>query len=96
MYVAGFYRRFTMLPVEEAIVEKLRNDGPCLFDEVVTGIPNFSWGEIFAAVDCMSRDGRVCLRPLGFSTYQLSLGSGLAYSSSMSSPTGQEIKTETL
>lgn len=62
-----------MLPLEEAIVEKLRNDGPCCFDEVVMGVPNFSWGEIFVAVGCMSRDGRVCLRKLGYSTYQLSL-----------------------
>jgi len=80
-----------MLPLEEAIVEKLRNEGPCCFDEVVTGLPNFSWGQIFVAVDCMSRDGRVFLRQLGHSTYQVSLGSGFAYSSSTSSPTGPEI-----
>jgi hypothetical protein len=64
-----------MLPIEEAIIEKLRS-GPCCFDEVVTGLPNFSWAEIFVAVDCMSRDGRVFLRQLGFSTYQVYLGSG--------------------
>jgi hypothetical protein len=63
-----------MLPIEEAIIEKLRS-GPCCFDEVVTGLPNFSWGEIFVAVDGMSRDGRVFLRQLGYSTYQISLGS---------------------
>jgi len=61
--------------LEEAIVEKLRNDGPCCFDDVVAGLPNFSWGQIFVAVDCMSRDGRVFLRQLGYSTYQISLGS---------------------
>ena len=64
-----------MLPIEEAIIEKLRS-GPCCFDEIVTGLPNFSWAEIFVAVDCMSRDGRVFLRQLGFSTYQVYLGSG--------------------
>ena len=53
-----------MLPIEEAIMEKLRS-GPCCFDEIVTYLPNFSWGEIFVAVDCMSRDGRVVLRQLG-------------------------------
>ena len=78
-----------MLPLEEAIVEKLRNDGPCCFDDVVAGLPNFSWGQIFVAVDGMSRDGRVCLRQLGYSTYQISLGSQRAYSSSTSSQTGQ-------
>lgn len=80
-----------MRPLEEAIVEKLRNDGPCRFDELVTGFPNFSWGQIFVAVDCMSRDGRVFLRQLGFSTYQVSLGSELAYTSARSSPTKHEI-----
>jgi len=61
--------------LEEAIVEKLRNDGPCCFDDVVAGLPNFGWGQIFVAVDCMSQDGRVFLRQLGYSTYQISLGS---------------------
>ena len=72
-----------MLPIEEAIMEKLRS-GPCCFDEVVTYLPNFSWGEIFVAVDCMSRDGRVVLRHLSYSTYQISLGSQFAYASSTS------------
>ena len=77
-----------MLPIEEAIIEKLRS-GPCCFDEVVTHFPNCSWGEIFVAVDGMSRDGRVLLRQLGYSTYQLSLGSEVTYSGSTSSQTGQ-------
>jgi hypothetical protein len=51
-----------MLSIEEAIIEKLRG-GPCSFDEVVTGLSNFSWGDVFVAVDCMSRAGRVCLSP---------------------------------
>ena len=63
-----------MLPIEEAILDKLRS-GPTRFDEVVTGLPNLSWGEVFVAVDSMSRDGRVFLRQVGFSTYQISLGS---------------------
>ena len=63
-----------MLPIEEAIIEKLRS-GPCCFDDVVTSLPNFSWGELFVAVECMSRDGRVSLLQIGYSTYQISLGS---------------------
>ena len=61
-----------MTHIEEAIIEKLRS-GPCCFDEVVTHLPNSSWGEIFVAVDCMSRDGRVLLRQLGYSTYEIAL-----------------------
>jgi hypothetical protein len=67
-----------VLSIEEAIIEKLRS-GPCCFDDVVTELSNFSWGEVFVAVDCMSRDGRVFLRQLGYSTYQLSLGSQVSY-----------------
>jgi hypothetical protein len=78
-----------MLPIEEAIIEKLRS-GPCCFDEVVTCLPNFGWGEIFVAVDCMSRDGRVFLRQLGFSTYQISLGSQRKKYSSASSAKGMQ------
>ena len=51
-----------MLPLEGAIVEKLQKDGPCFFDDVVTILPNSSWGEIFAVVDRISRDGRLALR----------------------------------
>ena len=46
-----------MLPIEHAILEKLRSD-PCCFDEVVTALPHFSWGEVFVAVDsCRETDG---------------------------------------
>ena len=54
--------------------------------DVVMGLPKFSWGQIFSAVDCISRNGRVFLRQVGYSTYEMSL-SQLAYSSSTSSQT---------
>ena len=64
-----------MLPLEEAIIEKLRQGGPCCLDDVVTDLPDFSWGEIFLAVDRMSRNGRLSLLQLGYSTYQITLKS---------------------
>lgn len=64
-----------MLTVEKAIEEKLRTEGPCGFEEVVMALPKFSWPQIFVAVDCMSREGRLSLYQLGYSTYQISLGS---------------------
>ena len=63
-----------MLPIEEAIIEKLQS-GPCLFDDVVSELSNFSWAEVSVAVERMSWDGRVSLLRLGYATYQLSLGS---------------------
>ena len=62
-----------MMPVEATIIELLRSSGPCGLDDVVTYLPNLSWGEVFGAVDRMSRDGRVLLRQLGYSTYQITL-----------------------
>ena len=62
-----------MSPIEDAIVETLRRSGPCCLDDVVTSLPSFSWGVVFGAVDRMSRDGRLSLRQLGYSTYQLQL-----------------------
>ncbi len=62
-----------MLPLEEAIIEKLRKDGPCSLDDVVVYLSRFSTGDIFLAIDRMSIDGRVLLRQLGYSTYELTL-----------------------
>jgi hypothetical protein len=70
-----------MRPIEEEIIIKLRN-GPCGFDDVVTELPDFSWGQVFDAVDCMSRDGRISLRQHSFSSYQLSLGPMFVYTNS--------------
>ena len=69
-----------MQPIERAILDKSRS-GPCCFDDIVTDFPEVSWGELFIAVDCMSRDGRVSLLQIGYSTYQVSLGSRFAHSS---------------
>lgn len=47
-----------MMPVEEAIVEKLWENGPCFLDDIVTSIPNSSWGIIFAAlIGCRGTGG---------------------------------------
>jgi len=62
-----------MMLIEAAIAKTLQRSGPCCLDDVVTSLPNSSWGEVFAAVDRMSRDGRVLLRQRGFSAYQITL-----------------------
>jgi hypothetical protein len=73
--------------VEEAVIEMLQRTGPCSLDDVASYLPNLGWGEVFVAVDRMSRDGRVLLRQRGYSTYQITLPSQLA---SPRSPAGQE------
>ena len=63
------------MPIEAAIVETLRRSGPCCLDDVVTSLPSFSWREVFVAIDRMSRNGRVLLHQVGYSTYQIALHS---------------------
>jgi len=82
-------RFYAMKPIEEAILDKLRESGSCCFDEVFTYLPDLTWGEVFAAVDRMSRDGRLSLRQLGYSTYEVSLGPRFVHASSTSSQPGQ-------
>jgi hypothetical protein len=75
---------------EEVVIETLRKSGPCSFDDLIRYLPNLSWGEVFVAVDQMSRDGRLLirrrllLRPLGSSSYQITLPSQLTSPRSLS------------
>ena len=76
-----------MVPIEDAIIETLRS-GPCCFNDLVTGLPEFSWAERFVTVDCMSRDRRVFLRQLDYSAYQVSLASLLHLQFTIELPKG--------
>jgi hypothetical protein len=58
---------------EKAVLEMVRKCGPCCLDDLVAKLPSFSWGEVFVAVDRMSRDGRLLLRQRGYSSYQITL-----------------------
>ncbi len=78
------------MPIEEAIIEQLRLHGPCCLDDVATYLPDFSWAQVFLAVDRMSRKGGVLYYRLGSSTYQIALRSQIVESSSTS---GQKVPT---
>jgi hypothetical protein len=60
---------------EEAVIEMLQRTGPCSMDDIVMQLPDLSWREIFVAINRLSRDGRVVLREVGYSTYQIGLPS---------------------
>lgn len=59
--------------LQDAVIDILARTRPCTMDDVVGALPNHNWNEVFIAVDEMSRDGRVVLRRLSESGYQLSL-----------------------
>ena len=60
---------------EEFIIDMLQRTGPCCLDDLVRYLPNLNWSKVFVAVDRMSRDGRLLLRQLGYSTYPIMLRS---------------------
>jgi hypothetical protein len=64
---------------EKCVIEMLQKTGPSCFDDLVRYLTHLSWGEVFVAIDRMSRDGRVLLRHLGYSTYQVTLSAQFAF-----------------
>ena len=73
---------------EERIVDILQTNGPCSLEDVARFLhPQYSWSNVFIAVDQMSRNGRLLLRRLGNSTYQIALPSPLVSPPSLA---GQE------
>jgi len=68
-----------MIPIdasaEEGVIETLQRTGSCSLDDLVTQLSNLNWNMVFVAVDRMSRDGRLVLRRLARSNYQVSLPS---------------------
>jgi hypothetical protein len=63
---------------EEAVIEMLQRTGPCTMDDILREVPNLSWAEMFVTVDQLSSEGRVLIRRLGYSTYQIGLPSHFA------------------
>jgi hypothetical protein len=62
--------------IESAIRSVLTQEGPCTLESLLTKLSQFSWSEIFSAVDQLSRDGSLVLRRPDRFTYALSVGSG--------------------
>jgi hypothetical protein len=48
--------------IEEAILETLVRLGPCSLDELERVLRPYSWNQVFAAVDRLSRQGLLILR----------------------------------
>lgn len=60
--------------IEQTILKVLDRDAPCWLNDLLQQLPHRQWNEIFAAVDQMSRDGRLVLRRVpGSPGYHLSL-----------------------
>ena len=51
--------------LETAILRELVRIGPCAFDDLALALREYSWNQVFAAVDRLSRQGRLALRHPG-------------------------------
>ena len=60
--------------VESAILETLKRRGPCSLEELYQALSDYSWNQVFAAVDRLSRNGRLLLCRPGRFDYQVSIG----------------------
>jgi hypothetical protein len=59
--------------IESAIHQQLARAGTCSLDQLTTLLPGYSWGQVFAAVDRMTREGSVTLKHPAPFRYLLSL-----------------------
>jgi len=61
------------LSIESAIHQQLARAGTCSLDELAALLPDYSWGQVFSAVDRLTRDGTVILKHQAPFRYLLSL-----------------------
>jgi hypothetical protein len=60
--------------VESAIRTELTSRGPCTLDALLQRLSQFSWSEVFAAIDQLSRAGDLVLRHPTRFDYEVSIG----------------------
>ena len=60
--------------VETAVRSQLRQHNPCSLDVLLARLPQFSWSEIFAVIDELTRTGELVLRHPERFGYEVSLG----------------------
>lgn len=51
------------------VLDMLESTGPSSLDDLVTDLAAMSWAKVFVAIDRMSREGRLLLRQVGYSSY---------------------------
>jgi hypothetical protein len=72
-------RSYATIPIdasaEKGVIETLQRTVPCSSDDLVMQLPDLNWNVVFVAAARMSRDGRLLLRRLARSAYQISLPS---------------------
>lgn len=55
------------------ILHELEHYGPCTIETLTSTLPHCSWNQLFMAIDTLSREGALLLRPQARSQYLVSL-----------------------
>lgn len=58
--------------IQSAIRTELIRQGPCTLQALLDRLPQFSWSEVFAVIDRLSRDGHLVLRHPARFDYEVS------------------------
>lgn len=58
--------------IESAIRMELYRNAPCAFGALIERLPQFSWNEVFAVIDRLSREGTLVLHRTGEFDYDVS------------------------
>ena len=61
--------------IESVIFQELQRSGACTFEELIRALPDYSWSQVFLAVDRLSRDGLLQLKRQGLFDYLISIAS---------------------
>lgn len=61
--------------IEAAVLLALKQEGPSAMDELVRDLQDYSWNQIFSAVDRLSRQGRLTLHRASRFGYLVALAS---------------------
>ncbi|MDF0674994.1 MAG: hypothetical protein P0120_11760 [Nitrospira sp.] len=59
--------------IESAIRMELYRNGPCALCALIERLPQFSWNEVFAVVDRVSREGTLVLHRTAEFDYEVSV-----------------------
>lgn len=59
--------------IDQAIIQELKAFGVCQVDDVVERLTGFTWNQVFAAIDRLSRSGRLALQRPGRFGYEISI-----------------------
>ncbi len=59
--------------IDQAIIQELKTVGACQVEDVAEKLTGFTWNQVFAAIDRLSRNGTVALQRPGRFGYEVSI-----------------------